>query len=376
MSGNLKVSQEELMAHSEIKVRLLKKYMEAYLNILSSSQHIRDIYLFDLFCGPGIYQNGGEGSPIIFLREIKLAFENIILRKTLSTKFHCVFNDIDSGRMSVLRENIQNENLENPAWGDIEFSDRDYQAVLPEVKACFRKLGNDRGFAFIDPYGYKDINVKDIRELLSGRKSEVLLFLPAQFMYRFENRSTPESLKNFMTDLHITPSADTGSKSIHFIERVKEGFRNALGEQHFVDSFIIGRDKNQFFCLFFFTSHILGYEKMLEAKWSIDNEEGRGWQLKVEDDLFTDFSKVANTYSFQTDLETFLKDSSRSNREIYEFTLRQGFLPKHANEILKELLSHKKIAVTNDDGSKARKNSFYLNYESYKAAPKIIIKHI
>ena len=45
--------------HSEVKVRLLKLYLERYLNILTHSPFFTDIYVYDLFCGEGMYEEGG-----------------------------------------------------------------------------------------------------------------------------------------------------------------------------------------------------------------------------------------------------------------------------------------------------------------------------
>ena len=74
---------------------------------------------------------------------------------------------------------------------------------------------------------------------------------------------------------------------------------------------------------------------MLEAKWDLDSEQGRGWHYgrTHQSSLFSE--QVANP--LEEDLTRFIKDSARNNREIYEFTLRCGYLPKHTTEILKSL---------------------------------------
>ena len=46
---------------------------------------------------------------------------------------------------------------------------------------------------------------------------------------------------------------------------------------------------------------------------------------------------------------------------MYEFVLKQGFLPSHANEFLKQLQKDGKI-VTYEGSKPARKGSFYINY--------------
>jgi len=50
-------------------------------------------------------------------------------------------------------------------------------------------------------------------------------------------------------------------------------------------------------------------------------------------------------------------DLPRTNNDIYFFTLKKGFLPKHINIVLKSLQEN----LTFD--RKIRKNSFYINYK-------------
>src|SRR5690606_10383237 len=105
------------------------------------------------------------------------------------------------------------------------------------------------------------------------KKSEVLVWLPIQFMYRFSDEGTPTVLKNFMTELGVENEAKNTKNVWEFISLLNKGFQNFLGSDFFVDHFSLKKEENTVFCLFFFTSHIKGFEKMLESKWEIDTEE-------------------------------------------------------------------------------------------------------
>src|SRR5690606_38862115 len=134
----------------------------------------------------------------------------------------------------------------------------------------------------------------------------------------------------------------------------------------FVDSFIISRDKNQFFCLFFFTSHIYGFDRMLDTKWEIDTEDGRGWKFNAaSSDLFSQVVSSPNTSKFEKNLEAYL-EQKRSNKELYVFTLRNGHLPAHAGQILKKWQDDGILVATLPDGKPARKSAFYISWSSYK----------
>ena len=364
-----KESQVNLFDHSEIKVKLLKLYLEGYLSIIGLSKHFKDVHIYDMFCSEGRYDDGGEGSPLIILKTIKTILDDPKTGHQISSKFNCQFNDIDESKTGKLNQIINDEGLHESRMGSLTISNIDYKQLIGQVQKKVKKLKNDKCFAFIDPYGYKEISVTDIEQLLAGSKTEVLLFLPTHFMYRFSSKGTPESLKRFIDELIPSDQLSQEGGGIGFIESLKDAFRNKLGDQHFVDSFIISRDTNQFFCLFFFTSHIYGFHKMLEAKWKIDEEDGRGWTQSQEiPSLFDQTEKIAGTYTLEKKLKEFLSES-KSNSEVYEFTLRQGHLPPHSNELLKKWQETGLLNVTNYFGEKARKGSFYLNYNDYDKYP-------
>ena len=144
-----------------------------------------------------------------------------------------------------------------------------------------------------------------------------------------------------------------------FISQLKEGFQSYIGDNYFVDNFSIKKDENTVFCLFFFTTHIRGFEKMLEAKWEIDTENGRGWEFTGNTpSLFFEYK----TNELEQKLKSFLQGKKCSNGEVYEFTLRQGYLPKHTNEIFEQWQTQNTLNVFLANGSKARKKSFYIKY--------------
>lgn len=369
----VKDSQKTMYDHSEVKVRLLKLYLERYLNVINSLPYINAIHLYDMFCGEGVYENGGLGSPLQMLDTIKnIHFQNRANGKSKS--INCFFNDIEKWKTDKVEAEISSRKLHYKEMGGLTFSNHDYRFLVSQVAQNIASLKNEKAFIFIDPYGYKEIRVSDIKSLIAGRNSEVLLFLPTQFMFRFEEKGTPESLKEFISEIlpqDQWPKSDTG---IDFIDNLMDGFQKALGDEFFVDRFIITRDKNQFFCLFYFTSHIYGFDRMQDAKWEIDEEEGRGWQFEGEASLFNTVEKTANTFIFERKLKEFLS-SPRTNSEIYKFTLHQRHKPSHCNEILQKLQNENSIEVLNKDGSKGRKSSFYLNYKAYRDSPdKITIK--
>lgn len=349
-----------LLNHSEAKVKLLSEYLKRYLNIISNDGYTEKINIYDLFCGQGLYEDGGEGSPLVALRKVKETYYTKIANSPNKLpKINCQFNDIDESKISILKDAIKSKSLHYKNIGDIEFTSNDYQEEVNKLSESFSKFKNEKGFVFIDPYGYKDVKATHIKKLLDCKnKSEVLLWLPIQFMYRFSGSGMPESLNNFISELEITDEINNCSSVWDFIRTLKKGFQSYLGENYFVDNFSLKKEENTVFCLYFFTSHIKGFEKMLEAKWEIDSEQGRGWEyLGNQPSLF--FQDKTN--ELEEKLLEFLK-TKRFNKDVYEFTLRQGYLPKHTNQIFEEWQKNDTFEVYLLNGEKARKKSFYIRY--------------
>lgn len=357
-----KKSQINLLNHSEAKVKLFGDYIQKYLNIICNDGYTKAIHIFDLFCGPGIYENGGEGSPLIALKKVKQTFYQFIDKREVKLpKIHCYFNDIDKEKIKTLDNHIRENKLHHSNFGSLNLITKDYLEIVDTLPNKFKKFKDNKAFVFIDPFGYKKIKAEHILNMLNcNNNSEVLLWLPIQFMYRFSKSGTPAVLENFNKQLEI--NKEQLNNEWEYVHALKEGFQKFIGNDYFVDNFTLKKEENTVFCLFFFSSHIRGYEKMLETKWDIDNEQGDGW--KYDCDQLTLFS-YSKTNRLEELLLEYLKQF-RTNGEIYEFTLRKGFLPTHSTQILKKLQDDYRLDLTKKDNSKIRKGAFYINYNNYK----------
>jgi len=354
-------AQKLLLEHSKAKVELLGKYLDRYLNIIANDRYTKKIKVYDLFCGEGEYDNGGKGSPLIILKAIN---DLHILNKAQNEVIPPIdvrFNDLDSQKIAKLKSLITNRKLHHPKFGNISFSNDDYKNIVQQIVAALSIQKKEKSFIFIDPYGYKSISAKEIKDLLKYKNSEVLLFLPTQFMYRFDKNGTPQALLDFIQELDYENWLPTNSVW-KFIEQLKKQFSDFLGREYFVDTFSIEKDPQTVYCLFFFSSHIRGFEKMLETKWLLDMEKGKGWSYEKTFDLFASQEKNI----LEEKLLDYILTGKRSNGDLYDFTLRNSFLPKHATEICKHLQKQNKLFVYTDNKVKLRKGAFYINYKDYK----------
>jgi hypothetical protein len=76
--------------------------------------------------------------------------------------------------------------------------------------------------------------------------------------------------------------------------------------------------------------------------------------------------QAQKTNPLEEDLVEFIKTKNRFNGEVYEFTLRLGFLPKHTNEIFYNWQHNSKLEVSSKKGDKIRKGAFYIAYNYYR----------
>ncbi len=355
-----------MLDHSQAKVKLYGSYLAKYLPIISQDRHTTNIHLYDLFSGEGIYENGDKGSPLIAIDKISSCYAS----NNNMPKINITFNDINSEVIAKLKTTIDNTQL--PTNCTVRIFNKNYLDLVSEISSEITAFKNEKAIVFLDPKGYKEISIADIKAFLAVGKSEVLVFLPIRDMYRFANMESEnisaghEPLYKFMDEIFPTGIPKFESQP-DYIHKIKEGLKNILPE-YFVDTFMLEREPGQFFALFFFTGHIYGFEKMLETKWDIDKEQGRAFRYEQSGTMFSG----TEVLDFPKKLEDYICSGRKYNGDVYYFSLHEGFLPRHANEVLRNWQEQDILNVLNADGSAGRKKAFYITYQEYKSEPRKI----
>lgn len=314
--------------------------------------------------------DGSKGSPLVALDKIRdHYFEN---NKRIPN-MKILFNDSDNIKTQKLAKLIGN--YFRPHNCHIEVRTRDYIALKNEIIKEIENYQNEKRLIFLDPYGYKEIKLDDIKDFLKGNKTEVILFLPISFMYRFakavqrDNLARYGPLRKFINEVFSQKIPDFSS-AYDFIDKLRETFRNKL-ENYYVDTFNIERDSKNVYCIFFFTSHIRGLEKMIEAKWKIDKNEGRRFELSLQSRLF----RREELTNFPQQIIRFIKtEEICTNKDLYKFGLLNEYLPKHMNRFLRQLQKEDILRVTELDGEEKRRGAFYLAYQNHSPFPKKIVQ--
>lgn len=367
-----------LEEHSKAKIELWSYYLSIYLNIIQRAIGINKIYIYDVFCGEGKYEGGESGSPLVTLEKIR---DHYYSNNNTCLNIEICFNDnglseIEKGKKRIERVEYYAKSIFKPDTVNIKYSDFDSKTILTTTINALSKLKTDeRALFFIDPWGYKEIDPKQLKTIMQNGKTEIILFLPIYLMYIFTNKAISEDkfpggkpLQLFIRELFGAgaPSLDSELK---YIDSLTKQFKNYLTIK-FSTAFTIERNPGHYFSLFFFTNNKKGFQKMLETKWKLDEQNGRGYKIgtdKYQSSMFN-ITEISNYDDLVYD---FIKaHKSVTNIQLLDFGLENEYLPKHTKQVLDNLLTSKKVKLTSGDDKEAL--GWYLDNDKRKIYVSII----
>jgi three-Cys-motif partner protein len=263
--------------HTAAKHGILRGYLYAWLPIMSKYNG-RLVYV-DGFAGPGVYEDGEPGSPIIALK----AFLDHAQRDRISAELVYAFIEEDSERVAQLKKEIAKLG-ELPKNLKIEVIEGSFQDRFTELLDGLDQRGAELAptFAFIDPFGYTDAPMSLSGRFLQFERCEVLIYVPMRFVNRFVGREGQENAMNtlFGTEKWQMARDLSGDERLRFLHDL---FAKQMREEcglTYVRSFEIVSSANAAsgYTLFFGTKHLLGLERMKESMWSIDPIEGKRYK--------------------------------------------------------------------------------------------------
>lgn len=255
-----------LEPHTRAKHEILRRYLEAWTPILSLGGSKQLIYV-DGFAGPGRYDGGEEGSPLIALRAALAHRERI----AATVSFLFIERDVDRARMldAVVAE------VERPSNFRVKVAaGKQFEEAFGELLQFYVGRGQQLPptFAFIDPFGWTGIPFSLVKTILSFPRCEVLV----NFMYEEINRFLGHA------DQHDNLDRLFGCEDWRRLTAIqgpaqRRGAIHGLYQQQlataakYVRSFEM-RNKNDAtdYFLFFATNNITGLKKMKEAMWKTD----------------------------------------------------------------------------------------------------------
>jgi three-Cys-motif partner protein len=152
----------EAQPHTLAKVAILRSYLEKWFSVLGSTFAGKDLWYIDGFAGPGEYAGGHDGSPKAAIESATLAL-NAARASWKAGKIRCIFVEEDAARFAHLK-------------GWLDRSQPHTRVLSRPINSTFvdalTKLKREPAnpfqhstplFAFIDPFGAKDVPFTAIR---------------------------------------------------------------------------------------------------------------------------------------------------------------------------------------------------------------------
>ncbi|MCL6605311.1 MAG: three-Cys-motif partner protein TcmP [Paenibacillus sp.] len=189
----------EKAPHTEMKHEILRRYLAAWLPIISSWSN--RLIIIDGFAGPGEYKRGEPGSPLIILdtiinHKLKDRMREVVL----------LFIEKDNARAdyleSLLLQRYSPVRIEDSPY-ELESGRIKFQIIRDEFEATLRKILDylqGRGirmapcFAFIDPFGPSGMPMELIARLMGHPNSETLINFALDSINRFLCAPTHEKI--------------------------------------------------------------------------------------------------------------------------------------------------------------------------------------
>jgi len=252
--------------HTEAKHAILRKYLDAWLPIITRWNG-RVVYI-DGFAGPGEYIGGNDGSPII---AIKAVLEH---KADIKTDIRMLFIEADEARCEFLKQKVHEINL--PSNIKTECICAKFAETLNEILNYLdeQKARLAPAFVFIDPFGFTGIPFSVIKRIMQNDRCEVLITFMYEEINRFirDTRLWDSLTETFGTDRwqQVIQTHDPESREASLHNIYKEQLEQEASIK-FVHSFKMTNkiNKTDYF-LFFGTNNILGLKKMKAAMWRVD----------------------------------------------------------------------------------------------------------
>jgi len=250
--------------HTEGKHLVLREYLKAWLPILGEGSG--RILFIDGFAGPGEYEGGEEGSPVIAMRTLAEHLARIRAEVVF------LFIEKDERRVRHLKDLVDGWRPRLPPTARVLVRPGDFDSQMTEALDHLdeQKRLMAPALVMIDPFGVKDMPMDVIRRILANRKCEVY----ASFMWESMNRffSTPE-FEGPLDELFGTGDW----RSAHGLaEKERKDFLYGLYRSQLKEAgaeqvvhFDLYAGNRLRYSIFFGTGHRKGSDRMKKAIWKV-----------------------------------------------------------------------------------------------------------
>ena len=379
MANRKSSTSDHLKGHSVAKAELIRDYLAIYLNILEQARGQRDVYVLDLMCGEGIYRAGERGTALQIAETVRKHHFTYGSQNHLTV----VFNDlgrskVEPGRLKIdrVREVVKPIEAALPDHIQFKYSSNEATVVADDwLRRTLPEVGHPsraKRLFVIDPTGYTQFDIWEVRRLLQYEGTEVFLFLPVPEMYRFvgsvEEDHPLRQIARWLWRGEPPAFRDQSDFRDQLVERV----RGRLGPDVYTTPIALAKSETDQYVLVHATRNLLGLERMVDAMWKMDPTQGKGYTpQKGQADLFDSASGVTDVFADKLIAFVLEAPVGRTNEDIAVFALTRGKRPMHAKEVLADAKQRGLIEVLDAKTGNAA-SAFYLPYKSRKKQEVVI----
>lgn len=225
----------------------------------------------------------------------------------------------------------------------------DAKDFLEQVTAILKDSSHSHNLFFIDPYDYTRYSQENLNVLLKLNRSDYLIFMPTNHIYRFHNTKDNPARK-FIFDFGINQDILKDIKNInYFANQLTIILKDKADTKYGYNYKIENKDSNNsVFHLFFITKKFRRAENFLEGIDKIKE------MLKTSQVVFFNFSR----WDVKSILEKSLSQE-KTNQILFDEMIQKGYLAKKFNLVLKHLEKSEQLVVRAD--FKRRQGAFYLD---------------
>lgn len=292
--------------HTLAKHRVLRSYLSAWLPVMGQ-QAMKfagrgdppRLLVVDGFAGPGRYETGEDGSPLIMLKTL---LEHDAFERMKKVEFLYLFIEHDERRVKHLQNEL--DAITIPENVTVMLEHGEFESTFGEiVKDTHEQAGKTLvpTFAFIDPFGYSAASMSLAGQFLAFERCEALIFLPLNYLVRFVGREGQENAMNslFGSERWREAVKQKGDERGAFLLGLFEEQLGSQGHVEHVRSFELRTADGNDYRLVFASQHDKGLELIKDAMWSVDPIEGTRYIAtrtnEGQEVLFTSDSAAVDT---------------------------------------------------------------------------------
>ncbi len=340
---------------TKAKLSIFHDYLKEWLPVFLAKKETywHTINIFDFFSGPGIDTNGNKGTPLLILDELEVYLKEIQSKNIIINLY---FNDYSADKIESLKSTLTT--YEN-SFFNIKVESKDFKKAFKGQLQLMSKK-DTANLLFLDQTGVKQIDENIFKSIIELKTTDFLFFISSSTIKRFKNHPAISAYHNINPD----EIENTEYDQIHRL--VTSYYRGLIPKtkSYYIAPFSL-KKKAGLYGLIFGSGNPFGIEKFLRTCWKIDPLRGEA-NFDIDNDkinpgqidLFTgEAQRPKKIEKFESELKNnILLKKITNDKELYLYTLNNGFIPTHTKKVIKELIKNNKI----------KKNNLNISYKVFK----------